>query len=345
MGISIDLPLSAKPAVQRRLVVIADCENDTRSVDESLRFVGLIGKNGSLKAKAQGIQIVQTGDLLHKNAPSPAVVRYWEGLRSAGSAGNCTLQLVAGNHELDIWRRLLSGDRLGLKRRYQRSVLDLIRTTRLFHVEGSILFIHGYPTVKLLRHIQAYLIGTGKDINDYNEDCFRPALDNPELLARYAYPRRSACRGGCLLHDLANPPRYYRRHGREVAVLLAAFGIDLVVHGHRPERSGVQTDFELQRWLPGIRMISHDIQLRLQGLGATLIRQVETGPTDLLFVNRKCSKPNHRAEARRLLQAPRNPAWAEQHLGTSGLDGQRACFAKDRNLTAPGILSATPAAA
>ncbi len=296
-------PLRAtKPPSRRRLLVLPDSENDTQGVRDSLRFAGLLGKRGNIKKRMCGVHIVQTGDLLHKHAPDPAVVDFWNGLRSAADTAGCSLHLVAGNHELEIWRRLRSGERLGLRRREQRAVEELIRTMRLYHVEGSMLFIHGYPTVKLLRHIQAVGGGNGKDLNDYNADCFQPALDAPGKLAQYAY-RRAQGRGS-LLHDVPDPARYYRRHGAEVAALLAGLGIDLVIHGHRPERSGVQADFECSRWLPGIRMIGHDIQLRVRGLGATAISQVENGPAELRFVNRANTSSAHRSDVRRLLQDP-----------------------------------------
>jgi hypothetical protein len=67
---------------------------------------------------------------------------------------------LAGNHELEIWRRLQSGEHLGLKRRDRQAMKGLIGTTRLFHVSGSMLFIHGYPALKLLHHLHAYRSGT-----------------------------------------------------------------------------------------------------------------------------------------------------------------------------------------
>ena len=310
----------ARPARQRRVLVVADSENDTEGVQNSLRFAGLVGKRGKFKKKASGAQIVQTGDLLHKNAPDPAVVVFWDELRTAAERAGCSLHIVAGNHELEIWRRLRSGERLGLKRREQRMVEDLIRTTRLFHVEGSMLFIHGYPTVKLLSHMHAYRTGTGKDLNDYNQDFFQPALDDSNQLAQYAYPRRRN-RLGCLLHDITDPERYYRRHGKEVAGLLTSLGIDLVVHGHRPERSGVQADFEFARWLPGVRMISNDVQLRVMGLGGTVIRQVGNDPADLLFVNKSDASVAHRSHVRKLLRDPSRPnakTLAHAKLATGG---------------------------
>lgn len=303
MGCSIDWQRVVKPASQRRVAVISDCENDIAAVERSLRYVGLLGKKGKLKSKVSGAHIVQAGDLLFKNAPDPAVVRFWRTLRSDAAEQGCAVHLVAGNHELEIWQRLQNGQRMGMKRQERREMRDFIRSMKLFHVEGSTLFIHGYPTVKLLRHVQAYMVRTGKELDEYNRDCFQPALDDVKLLARYGYPRRGACRG-CLLYDVVNPRRYYRRNGREIAALLRWMGIEMVVHGHRPERSGVQRDREFGQLLPGIRMVSTDINLSSQGLGATLIRQLEKGPTDLVFLNRANATAEHQAMVRRLLRAP-----------------------------------------
>ncbi len=318
--------------------MVGDCENHCESVTASLRFAGLLNKKGGFKAKARDAHIVQTGDLLSKHGPDPAVVRFWEELRGAAHAAGCSLHLVAGNHELEIWRRLQTGERLGLTRREQRAMKELIRSMNLFHVAGSMLFIHGYPTVSLLRHIRTFLEGAGNRINDYNLECFRPALDNTDRLGQYAYLRNNS-RQAVLLHDVPTPERYYRRHGREVADLLGSLGIDLVVHGHRPERSGVQQDYELERWLPGIRMISNDVQLRQQGLGATVIKQADSRPPEVCFFNGPNATSGHRAAAKALLRAPAQPSsgqpsYPEQVM----LGGQIYDFLRKRDSSASDFL-------
>ena len=297
----------AKPPQRRRIVAIADCENDTASVQASLRFVGLCGKRGRFKAKSDGACIVQTGDLLHKNRPNPSVVEFWEGLRAAAEGANCALHLIAGTHELEILRRLRSGARLGLKRCDRVAIQRLIRSTQLFQLKGSMLFMHGYPTVRLLRHMLAYRNDTGNSLDDYNREHFQAAFDDNDSLARYAYLRRSD-NPNALLHDVPDPERYYRRNGEEVAALLGALGIDLVVHGHRPERSGLQADYEFRRLLPGIRMISHDIQMRLHGLGATVIHQIGSDPAEVHFISSRQSTPSHRADVRRALSISKGMA-------------------------------------
>ena len=65
---------------------------------------------------------------------------------------------------------------------------------------------------------------------------------------------------------MPDPARYYRRHGREVAALLGAFGIDLVIDGHRLERTGVQKDYELESWLPGFMRLAPTVH-RVEPIG------------------------------------------------------------------------------
>ena len=288
-----------RPSIRRHAVVIPDCENETDSVRASLHFAGVLNKKGKFRARAQGIDIIQTGDLLHKQAPDLSVLRFWSRLRDAVQANGGTLHLVAGNHEIEIWRRLEAGAHYGLKRRELGELRAAIRSTKLFHIDGSILYIHGYPTVGLLRDMQTFQRSTGGTLDSYNRYRFQKALDEPKQLARYGYQRRAIPRG-CLLHDVLDPERYYADHGAETADLLWSFGIDTVVHGHRPERSGVQTDYELQHRLPGIRMISGDVQSRRHGLGAAIVRQQDDVPPEVYFVNRANASRSHRKEVKPL---------------------------------------------
>lgn len=299
----------------RRLLALADCENEIDAVKSTLRFAGLTTKDGRLKARSKDACIIQTGDLLYKQAPDPSVVDYWQALQADAEARGCSLILLAGNHELEIWQRLQAGQDLGLKRHQQETVKALIRGMRLIHVEGSILFIHGYPTLKLLEDIRQYRETTGEDINAYNEHRYRPTLEVRKRLMNFAYRRGDAARQA-LLHDVQDPQRYYRQRGREVAMLLGKLGIDIVVHGHRPERSGMQTDFELRRWLPGVRMISNDTQMAQHGLGATVIAQPSWERPEVILVNSIAANANLRRRVRRLMRsapAPRISAFEFPH--------------------------------
>jgi hypothetical protein len=143
---------------------------------------------------------------------------------------------------------------------------------------------------------------TGLPVNDYNERCYRQALDHPDKLDHYLYLKGGNARR-LLLHDVEDARGYFRRHGREIAALLRGFGIEQVVHGHRPLRSGVQADYEFRRWLPGVRMIGNDTQLRLRGLGAVAMRMAPEQEPQVLFVNTRNRGGGQRKLVKRALRA------------------------------------------
>jgi len=84
--------------------------------------------------------------------------------------------------------------------------------------------------------------------------------------------------------------------------LLQQLEIDSVVHGHRPQRSGVQVDNEFYGFIPNIRMIGNDTQIRANGIGATLIRMDIGRKMEVLFVNSKVSAKKIQGKMRRLLR-------------------------------------------
>jgi hypothetical protein len=301
-GLPTTLATPALPA-PRRLLAIADSENAITPVTATLRYVGVLKKCGALRTKRiAGLEIVHSGDFIYKHQPDYGVVRFWQelGVQIGRSGGR--LVLLAGNHELEIWRSLQRGDELGLKRRQRAVVKAFIQNCQLFHVAGSVLFIHGYPTLNLLQRLRHFQTHTGLPIQAYNSKCFRPALDDPDELDNYAYLKGKGS-DRFLLHDINDADSYYRCHGREISALLRYFGIEQVVHGHRPERSGVQADYEFRRWLPGIRMIGNDTQLRQRGLGAVVMRVVSGDHAEVHLVNTKSSTSDLRRQAKRALRA------------------------------------------
>ena len=103
---------------------------------------------------------------------------------------------------------------------------------------------------------------------------------------QYAYARESR-RANYLLYDVADASRYYKKHGRLAGVVLAKLQIGIVIHGHRPQHSGVQVDYEFGKWIPNIRMIGNDTIVRRRGIGATVIRTTPDGALDMVFINTK----------------------------------------------------------
>ena len=107
-----------------------------------------------------------------------------------------------------------------------------------------------------------------------------------------------------MLYDVADASRYYKKQGRVVGAVLEQLKIGIVVHGHRPQRSGVQVDYEFSKWIPNIRMIGNDTMVRRKGIGATVIRTTSSGALDIVFINTKTASNKLRRKLRQNLREP-----------------------------------------
>ena len=148
---------------------------------------------------------------------------------------------------------------------------DFIEGLDLFYVAGPVLFMHGYPTLEFLQTLLHFKEATGKDLNCFNTDHYKKAFRSVKAMRQYAYVRENR-QTNYLLYDVADASRYYKKQGRVVGAVLAQLKIGIVIHGHRPQRSGVQVDYEFGKWIPNIRMIGNDTMVRRRGIGATVIR-------------------------------------------------------------------------
>jgi hypothetical protein len=103
---------------------------------------------------------------------------------------------------------------------------------------------------------------------------------------------------------VADASRYYKKQGRVVGAVLAQLKIDIVIHGHRPQRSGVQVDYEFGKWIPKVRMIGNDTMVRRRGIGATVIRATSSGALDMVFINTKTKSGKLRRKVQKDLREP-----------------------------------------
>jgi hypothetical protein len=155
---------------------------------------------------------------------------------------------------------------------------------------------------------------TGKTLNCFNADHYKKAFKSVNASKQYAYVRGNR-RAGYLPYDVADASRYYRKQGREVGAVLSRLRIDTVVHGHRPQRSGIQADNEYLKWIPQVRMIGNDTMVRRRGLGATLIRQESGGELDVVFINTKTGSKKLRKKVQKDLGEALGPPCATQATG------------------------------
>ena len=282
-------------------IVFSDTDNDVVCVKNTLRLAGIVNKRGEIDESVDGLSVIHTGDLIDKRNPDPAVIEFWESLRQRASRRGCQVKIMAGNHELEAWQRMTRGETFRLPKKRLTGLRGFIEGLDLIRVEGSVLFLHGYPTLGFLRTLLHFREVTGKDPNRFNEDHFRRAFKSAEAINQYAYVKGKAG-DNYILGDVAEASGYYKKHGRNVATILRELDIHTVVHGHRPQRSGVQADYEFARWIPGVRMISNDTKVRERGIGATVIHMKPQEEPEVVFINTLTDNKKTRKQVSGLLR-------------------------------------------
>jgi len=281
--------------------VFSDTDNDVNSVRSTLRFAGILNKEGETTETMEGLTILHTGDLIDKKKPDLSVVQYWRHLQHEALARGWHFKLIVGNHEQEVWQNIMAGKDCGLESKQARSLTEFIESLDLFYVAGHVLFIHGYPTLEFLEVLLHFKEITGKDPNHFNTDHYKKAFRSITAMRQYAYERATR-RSHYLLYDVADASRYYKKQGRAVGAVLAKLKIDTVVHGHRPQRSGVQVDYEFNNWIPGVRMIGNDTMVRLRGIGASVISVSASGALDMVFINTKTISKKLRKKVKKILR-------------------------------------------
>ncbi|MBF0429240.1 MAG: metallophosphoesterase [Magnetococcales bacterium] len=245
-------------------VVISDTDNDFEPIRYLLWLIGLCDTQGCWNPNIPPIRLIHTGDWLNKWNPNPHVLDSCKRLMETAPAG-VEMTLLVGNHELSILRMA----EMGLQTPFTQEDLAFIRAGSLTHIHEEILFLHGYPSPLLLQLlVQFQQEGTPlNDINNRLRDAFfqgEHALFREEL-------------GLELTGDVRKPKVYYTQRtsegttiGQNVAIQLKQLGITTVIHGHKPV-AVTQSDDELERVIPGVRVINNDTGVRATGLGALLI--------------------------------------------------------------------------
>jgi hypothetical protein len=295
--------LAERPALPARCIVFSDTDNDVNPIKNTLRFAGILNVKDEFTGSLEGITIFHTGDLIDKKNPDPSVVEYWQLLQQDALTKGCHVKLIVGNHEQEIWQKIRAGEKFGMEAEQAHWLSDFIESLDLFYVAGPVLFIHGYPTLEFLRTLLHFKEVTGKDLNCFNTDHYKKAFRSVKAMRQYAYVRENR-RPNYLLYDVADASRYYKKQGRVVGAVLAQLEIGIVVHGHRPQRSGLQVDYEFGKWIPKVRMIGNDTMVRRKGIGATVIRATPSGAADIVFINRKTKSNKLRRKVQQDLREP-----------------------------------------
>ena len=308
-----------RPDFPARCIVFSDTDNDVNSVRNTLRFAGILNEKGELTDNLEGITIFHTGDLIDKKNPDPSVVKYWQLLQQDALTKGYHVKLIVGNHEQEIWQKIRAGEKFGMETKQAPWLNDFIESLDLFYVAGPVLFIHGYPTLEFLQALLHFKEATGKDLNCFNTDHYKKAFRSVKAMRQYAYVRENP-RINYLLYDVADASRYYKKQGREVSAVLAQLKIDIVIHGHRPQRSGVQVDYEFGKWIPKVRMIGNDTMVRRRGIGATIIRVMPSGALDMVYINSKTASKKLRRKVQKDLREPLVSSCASRFTSSEDAD-------------------------
>ena len=295
-----------QPVTPDRFIVFSDTDNDLKSVKTTLRFAGVLSQKGELVENIQGMTIFHTGDLLDKNKPDLSVVEYWQLLQQDALRKGCHVRLIAGNHEQEIWLRMQAGKKYKMDADQAQKLNNFIESLDLFYVAGPVLFIHGYPTLEFLQTLLHFKEVTGRELNRFNKDHYKKSFISTRAMKQYAYVRADR-KANFLLYDLTDASNYYKKKGRLISAILEQLKIDIVVHGHKPQRSGKQADYEFSQSIPNIRMIDNDTNVSLRGIGATVISETSTGALDIVFVNSKTKSDDLRRKVRKNLSEPFEP--------------------------------------
>lgn len=283
-----------------RYIVFSDTDDDLSSVKATLGFAGILDRSSGIHEHSEGIKIFHTGDLIDKKRPDLSVVEYWQSLQKDALRKGCRVKLIAGNHEQEVWRRIRAGQTYGMTQEQTHKLTEFIESMDLFYVTGSVLFIHGYPTLEFLDALAHFKEVTGKDLNRFNEDHYKKSFKSVRAMKQYSYVRDNR-KVNHLLYDLKSAGDYYKKKGRLIGALLEQLQIRMVVHGHKPQRSGLQADYEFGKWLPDIRMVGNDTNVSQRGIGATVILTEPTGDLDVIFVNAKTASNELRKEVQKSL--------------------------------------------
>ncbi|MBF0127842.1 MAG: hypothetical protein HQM02_11620 [Magnetococcales bacterium] len=254
----------AAPVQSTWTLVLSDTDNDFEPVRHHLWLIGLCDRRGCWNPDIPPFRVIHTGDWLNKWSPDPHVLDSFKRLMDTAPAG-VEMSLLVGNHELAILRMA----EMGLQTPLTAEDLAFIRACDVLHRLGEILFLHGYPSPLLLDLL-----------TQFQQEGTPPDRINTRLHAAFFEGEHALFReeaGLELTGYLRKPKTFYARPGgngvtigQQIAAQLRELGITTVIHGHKPV-AVTQTDDELERYLPGVRVINNDNGVRTTGLGALLI--------------------------------------------------------------------------
>jgi hypothetical protein len=263
------------------IITITDTHNDYEAILRNLKIHNIIDENGEWRDGVNNVQVIHTGDVINKKNPDKKSLEYMFHLK-ATAPESCSVEILAGNHEMEY----LMGTK-GIAE--EGSERKLIEGMSLISASGPVLFLHGYPTRKLLRWILSYVTyeeysvpdAIGEINRQFSEALEESSSGYNNKLKHFLFGEKAKKKG--LVHEAESlekkeenteeinkpkplfqkvlPADYYQKHGKEVSELLAKLGIEIVVHGHARTSKGIQRIGEFSKYLPNVTLIDNDVAI------------------------------------------------------------------------------------
>jgi len=268
---------------QTEIIALADTHNDLEAIIRNLRLHNVIGEDGEWKEGVKNVRIIHTGDVINKEHPDEKSLEYIFHLKKTAPE-DCSVEILAGNHEIEYLMDHSGKKEEGLGR-------SLMTEMSLLSHLGPVLFLHGHPSRRLLKEILSY--GSLEDgLNAMNEQ-FHQAItasmwgDNGQL-KRFSFKKKDIKGEDKPYQKKIVLQDYYKEHGKEVEGLLLKLGIEVVVHGHASQQSGVQTVGEFKEFMPKVTFINNDVSVsKFKKLDPGETAGNEWGSTKITMKNNK----------------------------------------------------------
>lgn len=256
-------------------VLLSDIHDDTISAKGSLLERGIIAKDSEdWHPDVHDTHLVLTGDLIDRRSAHHHVIRLFRHLSERAKNGN-RVTLLLGNHELDLLMALPHGPP---EEAPSRKDLAFLGTGKMVYKQGSVLFLHAYPTRSMLDEmVRQYEEHKG----DVPNDRWRVNERFARAFALLPHTPAESIRIFEELHALTKAPRP-QEHGHgpeestEISLLLERLHVKVVVHGHKKRASGKQL---VEKDIPGVCMINNDTAVaitknpgREHRIGSTMVR-------------------------------------------------------------------------
>lgn len=242
-----------EPQIER-VVCLSDIHNDLVAARASLKQRDLIGNDGEWKYSVRPVHLLLLGDSVNKQNPNPDALTYFRHLQKTAPA-DCSVTMLVGNHELDLLTQVANGKEVGLKNKK----IEFLGSMDVVCVRGSVLYLHRYPSLGLVRELwQQYCEQGGIPATWNINRRFREAVFMMRKDPEKSKNIFRECDDGGEERSLGglSPKEYYQKYGVLLSHFLKEMGVTTVIHGHKKQEEGGQ---KFEPYIPDVLMVNSDV--------------------------------------------------------------------------------------